>query len=44
VQEQGVWERLQQTLDAAVENAKNATAAAMEGTPIHGLVDVGKED
>lgn len=30
-QEQGIWERLCQTLDAAVENAENTVAAAMEG-------------
>jgi hypothetical protein len=33
-QEQGIWERLGQTLDATVENAENAAAAVMEGTPI----------
>ena len=44
VQEQGIWERLQRTLDAAVENAENAIAAALEGTPMHGLAGVEKED
>jgi CHAD domain-containing protein len=34
VQEQGIWERLCQTLDAAVESAENAATAAMEGTPL----------
>jgi CHAD domain-containing protein len=33
-QEQCIWERLCQTLDAAVENAENAVTPAMEGTPI----------
>ena len=34
VQEQGIWEQLGQTLDAAVENAENAATAAMEDRPI----------
>ena len=34
VQEQGIWEQLGQTLDAAVENAENAATAAMAGTSI----------
>jgi hypothetical protein len=34
IQEQGIWGRLEQTLDAAVENAENATAVAIEGTSI----------
>jgi hypothetical protein len=33
-QEQGIWGRLEQTLDAAVENTENAAAVAREGTPI----------
>jgi hypothetical protein len=33
-QEQGIWERLCQTLDAAVENAENAVTPAREGMPI----------
>jgi CHAD domain-containing protein len=33
-QEQGIWARLCQTLDAAVENAESAVAAAMVGPPI----------
>ncbi len=40
VQEQGIWERLCQTLDAAVENAENAATAAMAGTLRPGHVDV----
>jgi hypothetical protein len=34
VQEQGIWGRLEQTLNAAVENTENAAAVAREGTPI----------
>jgi len=33
-QEEGIWEQLCQTLDAAVEHAENAATAAMDGTPI----------
>ena len=36
VQEQGVWERLRQTLEAAVENAGNATVEAAESGPVQG--------
>jgi len=34
VQEQGIWEQLCQTLDAAVEHAENAATAARGGLPI----------
>jgi len=40
VQERGIWERLCQTLDAAVENAENAATAAMAGTLRPGHMDV----
>ena len=44
VQEQGIWAQLRQTLDATVENAERAIAAAAEGTLMPGQADIARED
>jgi CHAD domain-containing protein len=44
VQEQGIWAQLRQTLDATVENAERAIAAAAEGALMPGQADIARED